>query len=160
MRVYIYCNRENLDKLIEKFKNFPTSVFAHAFFEEAGEIAADKMREIAFGMFGSSWSDKSNRTGRLLSNIIIDVGPNSVKVGPPSARVPYAPFLEYGTMPHIIRPVNASVLHFFSGGKEIFAKEVHHPGFAGRFFVRQTKDAVKKEVFELAVTYILNLFKT
>ena len=36
--------------------------------------------------------------------------------------------LETGTSPHIIRPVNASALRFEVNGKEVFAKEVNHPG--------------------------------
>ena len=35
---------------------------------------------------------------------------------------------EFGTPPHIIRPVDAKALHFKTGGNEVFAKVVHHPG--------------------------------
>lgn len=38
--------------------------------------------------------------------------------------------LEEGTNPHEIRPVEANVLHFQIDGEDIFAKLVHHPGFA------------------------------
>lgn len=37
--------------------------------------------------------------------------------------------LEEGTDPHLIRPVDANVLHFQIDGEDIFAKLVHHPGF-------------------------------
>lgn len=36
--------------------------------------------------------------------------------------------LEEGTTPHEIRAVNASVLHFKIMGKDVFAKNVFHPG--------------------------------
>ena len=38
--------------------------------------------------------------------------------------------LEEGTDPHIIEPIDSSVLHFQIDGEDIFAKLVHHPGFA------------------------------
>lgn len=37
--------------------------------------------------------------------------------------------LEEGTEPHLIRPVEASVLHFTIDGEDVFTKLVHHPGF-------------------------------
>ena len=36
--------------------------------------------------------------------------------------------LEEGTVPHLIRPVEASTLHFYIDGEEVFTKLVHHPG--------------------------------
>lgn len=36
--------------------------------------------------------------------------------------------LETGTSPHLIEPVDASVLHFQINGEDIFAKRVNHPG--------------------------------
>jgi hypothetical protein len=141
--ISIRWDQRSLDGLAEKLKRFPGIWLA--FLEDAGKISADRMRENA-----------PVRTGALWSSIIIDVGPKSVSIHP---TVPYAPFVEAGTRPHIIRPVNASVLHFFSGGKEIFAKEVHHPGFQGRFFIRKTRDEVKGEIADLARLYVMNLFE-
>jgi phage gpG-like protein len=44
--------------------------------------------------------------------------------------VPYAAIHEYGgkTAAHDIYPRNARALHFWVGGKEVFASHVHHPG--------------------------------
>lgn len=50
----------------------------------------------------------------------------------------YALYVEFGTAPHIIRPVNGKALHWKSGGKDIFAKEVHHPGTRPNPFIRTT----------------------
>ena len=36
--------------------------------------------------------------------------------------------LETGTSPHLIVPVDASVLHFKIDGKDVFTKMVYHPG--------------------------------
>lgn len=40
----------------------------------------------------------------------------------------YAPFVNDGTRPHIIRPRRASVLRFQVGGQTVYARVVHHPG--------------------------------
>jgi phage gpG-like protein len=44
--------------------------------------------------------------------------------------VPYAGIQEYGgkTGAHDILPVKAQALHFLMGGRDVFAKIVHHPG--------------------------------
>jgi hypothetical protein len=49
--------------------------------------------------------------------------------------VVYAPWVNDGTRPHIIRPKNAKVLAFKSGGRTVFAKVVHHPGTRARPFL-------------------------
>lgn len=42
--------------------------------------------------------------------------------------VEYAPYIEEGTKPHIIRPRKAKALRFKIGGRIVFAQIVHHPG--------------------------------
>ncbi len=42
--------------------------------------------------------------------------------------VSYAPYLEEGTKPHVIRPKNRKALRFRIGGRVIYATIVHHPG--------------------------------
>ena len=42
--------------------------------------------------------------------------------------VSYAAFVFSGTKPHIIRPKKARFLAFSGGGKQIFARQVSHPG--------------------------------
>lgn len=53
--------------------------------------------------------------------------------------------LEMGTSPHIIRPVNASALRFEVNGKEVFAKEVNHPGTIAYNNYRNAMNAVRPE---------------
>lgn len=140
--VKIIWDTQKLDGLTEKLKKFPL-IFTD-FLEDTGKITADNMRQ-----------NMPVKTGRMFSSIVIDVGPKSVRVYP---TVPYAPFVEYGTGPHIIRPITAQALHFFIGGEEVFAKEVHHPGFTGRFFIRKTRDELKSKIVDLAREYVMNLF--
>jgi len=73
------------------------------------------------------------RTGALRRSIFstVDSNVNGVIGRVASAGdVKYAAIHEFGgqTPAHDIFPVNASALHFFMGGKEVFAKVVHHPG--------------------------------
>ena len=47
--------------------------------------------------------------------------------------------INFGTKPHVIMAKNKKALHFFIGGKEIFAKLVNHPGTAGSGFVDKAR---------------------
>ncbi|MGW8357403.1 HK97 gp10 family phage protein [Streptomyces wedmorensis] len=49
--------------------------------------------------------------------------------------VEYAPMVNDGTKPHIIRPQRAKALKFKVGGRTVFAKVVHHPGTRARPFL-------------------------
>lgn len=40
----------------------------------------------------------------------------------------YAPYVNDGTRPHLIRPKTKQALKFTIGGRTVFAKVVHHPG--------------------------------
>ncbi len=50
-------------------------------------------------------------------------------------------YLETGTRPYVIRPKNKKALRFVSGGKEIFAKKVNHPGIKARPVVGPTVES-------------------
>ncbi len=74
------------------------------------------------------------RTGRLAASIRYRrEGEMSYSVG---SELRYAPFVEYGTKPHLIRPVSAKVLAFTVGAAKVFAKVVNHPGSKERPFLR------------------------
>jgi len=49
--------------------------------------------------------------------------------------VEYAPWVNDGTRPHVIRPRNAKALRFVVGGQVVYAKVVHHPGTRARPFL-------------------------
>ena len=76
-------------------------------------------------------------TGRLRASIRADPPRifslrGSVTVG---SDVEYAPWVNDGTRPHVIRPVRAQVLRFNVGGRIVFAKVVNHPGTRARPFL-------------------------
>jgi phage gpG-like protein len=72
------------------------------------------------------------RSGALLNSITTTVEDDGEAVGitAESIGVPYAGILEYGgkTAAHEILAVKGKALAFVAGGKQIFAKVVHHPG--------------------------------
>lgn len=52
------------------------------------------------------------------------------------STVPYAPFVEEDTRPHVIRPRRpGGVLRFKVGGRTVYARIVHHPGTTGQHFL-------------------------
>jgi len=73
-------------------------------------------------------------TGRLRNSINWKTEGNVIKI----FMMDYAIHVEFGTQPHIIRPKNAKALHWKSGGNDIFATVVHHPGTRPQPFIRNT----------------------
>lgn len=67
-----------------------------------------------------------NRTGNLRRSIQSRVyGPQKGKV---FVGADYGYFVEAGTRPHTILPVNKKMLAFKVGGKLVFARKINHPG--------------------------------
>lgn len=55
-----------------------------------------------------------------------------------ASNVDYAPYVEYGTRPHVIEPRKpGGVLHWHDPrtGEDVFARRVHHPGTKGQHMV-------------------------
>jgi HK97 gp10 family phage protein len=75
-------------------------------------------------------------TGRLRASIRVKRtltlrGPSAV-VG---TDVQYAPMVENGTGPHVIRPVRRKALRFKMGGRTVIVAKVNHPGTRPRPFL-------------------------
>jgi HK97 gp10 family phage protein len=89
------------------------------------------------------------KTGRLRRSIFEEVTINEaqalgrVYVSPDTA---YAKFVEFGTQPHDIYPTKASVLAFMMGGKQVFAKMVHHPGTKAQMYLHGPFEELKPEI--------------
>ena len=74
------------------------------------------------------------RTGRLAASIRYRrEGEMSYSVG---SELRYAPYVEFGTKPHRIRPISAKALVFTVGATKVFAKAVNHPGSKEKPFLR------------------------
>ena len=68
------------------------------------------------------------RTGRLRRSIRVAEGAGGYMVLMGGREAPYAPFVEYGSRPHIIRARRAMALRFEVRGEIVYAKYVRHPG--------------------------------
>ena len=91
------------------------------------------------------------RTGRLIKSvnrIPARIAGNAI-VSSIGSNVVYAGIHEFGgqTKPHRIEAKNGKSLHFFIGGKEIFARVVDHPGskMPERSYIRAAIKDRKKE---------------
>ena len=94
-------------------------------------------------------------TGKLRRSIFQDVTLNAVEaVGRVyvSPDTPYARIQEFGgkTKPHDIYPTKAQALAFMVGGKQVFAKVVHHPGskIPAKLYVHGPFEEMKPEIIE------------
>ena len=84
--------------------------------------------------------------GNLRSSIAFDVDEKD-SIAYVGTNVEYAPHVEYGTRPHIIRAKNAKAL---SNGSIIFGKKVNHPGTKPQPFLRpaldENEDKIQKKI--------------
>ena len=114
-----------------------------------GEVAQRIVEETADFAFEQMYSNAPWRSGFLAQSIKKTVSEGKVDIKP---LAPYAVFVEKGTAPHIIRPVNASCLAFQVGmlGGMVFAKLVHHPGTKPNPFVAKTAMETRDEAGHIA----------
>lgn len=76
------------------------------------------------------------KTGKLRGSLGVKVMSDRVVIGPDASIAPYAPYVEFGTKPHEIKPKSpGGVLVFKMNGKTVFARKVHHPGTQPQPFV-------------------------
>lgn len=85
------------------------------------------------------------RTGYLVQNWSFEVGNLQARWYP---RASYAPFVEFGTAPHIIRTVNKRVLAN-ANTNQIFGTVVHHPGTKANDFMGRILSAAQPEITEM-----------
>ena len=114
-----------------------------------GEVAQRIVEETADFAFEQMYSNAPWRSGFLAQSIKKEVGEGKVDIKPLAS---YSGFVEKGTAPHIIRPINASCLAFQGGmlGGMIFAKLVHHPGTKANPFVAKTAMETRDEAGHIA----------
>jgi len=81
-----------------------------------------------------------SKTGKLERNAYVKIIPNGVEAGIENegmmvdwrgTRKNYGVFVHEGTRPHIIKPKKKKSLRWSPPGGDVFAKEVHHPGYKG-----------------------------
>lgn len=82
-----------------------------------------------------------DRSGETRSSLVTLVNPVGYEASLFSLRK-QALWLEEGTVPHVIRAVNAKYLCFQVNGQTVFRTSVHHPGTKATHFM---ENAVKEE---------------
>jgi hypothetical protein len=127
----------NLPKLQEVLANFPS--IATPIVQRA--IVASQAILAKF----TTGATVPIRTGYLVQNWAFEVGNLQARWYP---KANYAPFVEFGTAPHIIRPVNAKVLANTKTG-EIFGTLVHHPGTKANPFMERIVAAAQPDITTL-----------
>jgi hypothetical protein len=67
--------------------------------------------------------------------VALQRGPGGEFRGVVSVHHPAVLYVLFGARPHLIRPIRAQALRFTVGGRVVYAKLVHHPGYQGRNFL-------------------------
>lgn len=148
---------ENMDKLVGALNRYPFI---------AAPVLAKAMQDTGFVFQQNTLKNDPVpwKTGNLLTSFRFRIGPGEARWFP---RAKYAPFVEFGTKPHIIRPVRAKVLAWKRGGSAgyvtaasgrqyykktqgtyVVAQEVRHPGTKPKPFmdaiVRKSADEITR----------------
>lgn len=94
--------------------------------------------------------DTHTQTGALARSLRLRSDSNGGWIiGHDQQHAPYAPFVHFGTRPHIIRPREKKSLRWPSGagGKTgfVFAKWAKHPGFSGDPWLVQAADEAVRQ---------------
>jgi hypothetical protein len=87
------------------------------------------------------------RTGYLVQNWAFEIGDLQARWYP---RASYAPYVEFGTAPHDIKPVNKRVLANAKTGA-IYGTLVHHPGTKANPFMERIVASAQPEIESLFV---------
>src|SRR4030067_3417429 len=84
---------------------------ASKFSKELRQKLIEKLADVVYAsaFFGAPW-----KTGKLAGSIVKEIAEGEASI---QALAPYAIYVEKGTRPHEIRPVNASVLAFEVAGR-------------------------------------------
>lgn len=97
------------------------------------------------------------RTGKLMASWnYVKISDGRYVVG---SRMFYAPYLEFGTRPHVIRPKQARALRFEVDGEVVYARYVHHPGIKPMGFVRKAIKLVKDRFRSFASNIVRNVLR-
>lgn len=96
-----------------------------------------------------------SRTGRLRRSIRIveEAGGYAILMG--GHEAPYAPFIEYGSKPHIIRARRARALRFEVHGETVYVKYVRHPGTRAQRILNRAIEESLREMDETVLRILM-----
>jgi hypothetical protein len=92
-------------------------------------------------------------TGYLVQNWGFDIGDLQARWYP---KASYAPYVEFGTGPHIITAINARVLANTKTG-QIFGSVVHHPGTKPNPFMERIISVAQPDITDLFAQALTNI---
>jgi HK97 gp10 family phage protein len=139
---------EGLDKLQEGFIKAP---------QEMVKDIQEAVRDAGTVIYAQEVKEAPSATSNLRGSIQMDLHPMSAEIYPTAK---YAPYVNFGTKPHVIEPKNGKVLAFKSGGKLIFARKVNHPGTKANPFMERTVEKVTErvgQIFQKVVDKAINI---
>ena len=123
-------NLKDLEKVLDKISNSITVDFIEAQRKTAKSICQDaqNLAPKDTGLYADSiYVTDTEVNGNKISTSIVTEATVTAKINGNEYNL--GKLLEEGTAPHLIRPVEANVLHFTIDGEDIFTTLVHHPGF-------------------------------
>lgn len=132
--IKLEANSADVQRISQRFSSLSQTLaptVRKALSEDAGQIITDWIK---FGLL--SGQVLHNRTGNLRDSIKTLAVSTGVRIYQDEAMAPYGRFHEFG-VPHpwTIAARDKKALHFFVGGKEVFARYVTHPGLKARPFL-------------------------
>lgn len=98
---------------------------------EVKDKALRKLAQVAFKT-ARTQVDTHTKTRALARSLTLQsAGDSAWNIGHDQQHAPYAPFVHWGSRPHIIRPKSKKVLRWAGPHGDIFARFVRHPGYDG-----------------------------
>ena len=130
--------------------SFDSSTLLQAF-ERAPEVISTELKsELGQGLRSIQADARENhrfvrKSGNLQKAILWETASTGLEgtIRIEESKAPYGAAVHDGSRAHIITPKKAKILHFVSGGKEVFARIVHHPGTKPDQFVYQAVERQK-----------------
>jgi len=100
------------------------------------------------------WLIGNDLVNELVKTCPVDTGrlKNSIKFKPNTdgtitiSMADYGEIVEFGSLPHVIRPKNKSSLKFNTPEGTVFAKKVNHPGTTPQPFIRRAMQRKLPEI--------------
>lgn len=112
------------------------------------------LESVALILHGNMVKESPVDKGKLKGSISLPVQIDALTFGI-GIGAEYWKYVQFGTKPHMIFPVNVSALKFKVGGKTVFAKSVNHPGTAANPFIDRAIDSTEPRIDD-AVAYALS----
>jgi len=123
---------------------------------ETGSIFRARHRSITRRIANQARADVPVRTGNLgrtIGELPMVYRPFHVSGGV-EATADYAAPVHEGSRPHLIRARRAQFLHFWWHGREVFRREVFHPGVRARPFLRNAAKRVAAADPDVRLDYV------